>query len=76
MVLLNVRYKNSLIKEATFDSNLVVRFNNKMYPLYTNLIGLGISTYIFLENIFAENNEFFIFLNAYVYCVFCGHHVT
>ena len=50
---------NSLIKAATFDiisivtvwgvfsnSNLVVRFNNKIYPLYTNLIGLGISTYI------------------------------
>ena len=49
---------NSLIKAATFDiisivtvwgvfsnSNLVVRFNNKIYPLYTNLIGLGISTY-------------------------------
>lgn len=50
---------NSLIKAATCDiigvimiwgslsnSNLVVRFNNKIYPLYTNLIGLGISTYI------------------------------
>lgn len=50
---------NSLIKEATFDilsvitvwgffsnSNLSLSFNNKIYPLYTNLIGLGISTYI------------------------------
>lgn len=56
---------NSLIKEATFDiigvitvwgffsnSNLCIHFNNKIYPVYTNLIGLSISTYILRKYIF------------------------
>ena len=49
-----------LIKVVTFDiisvitiwgffnnyNNINIHFNNKIYPVYTNLIGFGISTYI------------------------------
>ena len=51
---------NILIKVATFDiisvitvwgffnsyNNIDIYFNNKIYPIYVNLISLSISTYI------------------------------
>ena len=51
---------NILIKDVTFDiisvitiwgvfnnyNNINIYFNNKIYSVYTNLIGFGISTYI------------------------------
>jgi hypothetical protein len=51
---------NTLIKHVAFDivtaitiwgflsryDNINIYFNNKIYPVYTNLIGFSISTYI------------------------------
>ena len=56
---------NILIKNVTFDivgvitiwgffnnyNNMNVYFNNKIYPINTNLIGLSISTYILTKYI-------------------------
>ena len=55
---------NILIKDVTFDiisvitiwgffsnSNINIRFNNKIYPVYTNIICFSISTY-FLKKYF------------------------
>ena len=55
---------NTLIKNITFDiisivttwgffnnSNMNIYFNNKTYPINTNLIGLSISVYILIKYI-------------------------
>jgi hypothetical protein len=56
---------NTLIKHVAFDivsaitiwglfnsyDNINIYFNNKIYPVYTNLIGLTISTYILAKYI-------------------------